>query len=176
MGYSTDFIGNFDIEPALTKEQFDYLIALSQTRRMKRNASLLEDNLTFPDPLREAVGLPVGENGCFYVRSTKNWGQDHDCPSIIDYNDPPLAELSLWCGWTPETLDSIAWNGNEKFYEYIAWIKFIVKSIIKPWGLMLNGEVEWKGEDSEDMGKIIIKDNEIEIFDAVITYESRKIY
>lgn len=38
MGYTTEFEGCFVLDKPLTKEEADYLLKLSDTRRMKRNA------------------------------------------------------------------------------------------------------------------------------------------
>jgi hypothetical protein len=34
---------------------------------------------------------------------------------------------------------------------------------LAPWGYVLNGEVEWQGEDEEDTGKILVVDNSVEV-------------
>jgi hypothetical protein len=36
---------------------------------------------------------------------------------------------------------------------------------------MLNGEITWEGEDSNDLGKIIVTDNVVEVKTGTITYE-----
>ncbi len=38
----------------------------------------------------------------------------------------------------------------------------------------LNGEVEWVGEDPDDRGKIVVKDNVVEVYEARITYKKIK--
>jgi hypothetical protein len=67
MGYDTKFDGAFMVTPQLGPEHRAYLHAFSDTRRMKRNPLSLEDLVThkqlYPDPLRLAVGLPVGDGG-----------------------------------------------------------------------------------------------------------------
>jgi hypothetical protein len=52
----------------LTPQQFEYLLLFcSGSPRHKRTyVELLKD---IPDPLREAVGLPLGEEGEFFVSS-----------------------------------------------------------------------------------------------------------
>jgi hypothetical protein len=87
MGYSTDFFGEFDVTPALTPEHSAYLTAFAGTRRVKRDEKI---TAAFPDPLREAVGLPVGPEGSYYVGSNVDGfrGQG-DSPDILDGNTPP---------------------------------------------------------------------------------------
>jgi hypothetical protein len=40
------------------------------------------------DPLREAVGLPLGLEGAYYVAGKR--GEEIDDPTVIALNDPPL--------------------------------------------------------------------------------------
>jgi hypothetical protein len=52
----------------------------------------------------------------------------------------------------------------------VEWLQYVIDKFVKPWGLKLNGEVEWEGEESGDLGKIIVKDNVIKAIEGVITY------
>jgi hypothetical protein len=54
---------------------------------------------------------------------------------------------------------SIEWDGGEKFYEYEDWLIYIICNFLVPNGYILNGEVSFQGEDSEDAGTLIVKDN-----------------
>jgi hypothetical protein len=86
MGYTTDFDGAFFVTPTLTPEHRAYLAAFASTRRMKRNPELTAKR---PDPIREAVGLPVGPDGAYFVGATDDFrGQEHT-DDIVDYNTPP---------------------------------------------------------------------------------------
>ena len=146
MGYTTDFFGSFNISPTLNKEDKEFLTKFSETRRMKRN-----------------LGPVYGVEGEFYVEGTGFCGQDEDL-SIINYNMPPSTQPSLWCQWVPsEDGTELQWNQGEKFYSYLEWMNYIVKNFIAPKGYKVNGEIEWRGEESDDFGKIFAKDN-------VITY------
>jgi len=168
MGYTTEFMGEFSVEPALKPEHRVYLSKFGDTRRMKRNAKKAEK---IADPIREAACLPVGPEGSFFV-GAKGWaGQDSD-DSIVDYNSPPIGQPGLWCQWMPnEDGTVIAWDGSEKFYNYVDWLEFLIENFLDPWGYVLNGDVEWQGEDREDMGKIVVKDNEVSTKTARITFE-----
>lgn len=149
MGYSTDFEGEFTIEPALTKEQTAYLKQFSDTRRMKRDADKA-DNIR--DPLRIAVGLPIGVDGEFFVSGRGFMGQDKD-ESVIDGNCEPSTQPGLWCQWVPsDEGDKLKWNGAEKFYSYVEWLEYIEANFLKPWGRKLVGAVSWQGEDNSDFG------------------------
>jgi len=179
MGYTTDFNGHFEISPPLNPDQIAYLKALAETRRMARNADIVAG---FPDPKREAVGLPIGPEGAFFVGSelmngsedtcggTVCAGQAHD-DSITNYNGPPSGQPGLWLQWTPnEDGSQLEWDWGEKFYDYVEWLAYMIENFFEPWGRKLNGEVDWVGEDSSDRGTIHIKNNKIQALAAEINH------
>jgi hypothetical protein len=168
MGYTTDFTGSFDVTPVLEPEHREYLSKFAETRRMKRDSVKAKE---MKDEVREAVGLPIGEDGGYFVGAGGHAGQNND-DSIENYNSPPHNQPGLWCQWTPnEDGDAIEWDCGEKFYNYVEWLDYIVEHFLKPWGYTLNGEVEWQGEDSYDLGKIVVTDNEIDVKTGRIVYE-----
>lgn len=78
----------------------------------------------------------------------------------------------IWCGWVPsEDGTSIVWNEQEKFYHYNSWIKWLITNYLGPRGYMLNGTVNWYGEESDDIGRIVIADNVVDYDVAQLTYE-----
>lgn len=167
MGYSTDFEGSFNLDKPLNENQIAYLRAFSDTRRMKRDSSRLVE---VEDSLRKAVGLPLGIEGEFFVAGQGFMGQDRDS-SVIDSNNAPSTQPSLWCHWVPNDDGTcIEWDGGEKFYKYIEWMEYILKSFLIPWGFNVNGEVEWNGEESTDLGKIVIEDNKLTVLNGSVTY------
>jgi hypothetical protein len=181
MGYSTDFEGRFSVSPAFKPEHEAYLNAFADTRRMKRDAEVTAKR---PDPLREAVGLPVGPQGAYFVNEGgqagqgefmgSNWQKDQKNAGILDYNQQPIGQPGLWCQWNPCTDGEesfIEWDGSEKFYNYVEWIEYLIENFLKPWGYTVNGTVEWQGEERSDMGRIVIKDNEVRTQVAKVTYE-----
>jgi len=156
MGYHTEFEGSFNLSHPLTKEHKDYLNKFNMTRRFKRHA---DKSAIFPDPIREAVHLPIGEDGCNYVGDNSFMGQSTD-ESVCAYNEPPSSQPNIWCQWTPnQDGTSIEWDGGEKFYSYIEWIEYLIVNFLKPWGYTLNGVVSWRGENFQDVGDIIVTDN-----------------
>jgi hypothetical protein len=69
--------------------------------------------------------------------------------------------------WVPtETLDAIVWDGNEKFYEYVPLMKWLCGSWLLERGIGANGELMWSGEDSSDVGQIIVRDNVVEAIEG----------
>lgn len=155
MGYTTYFTGEFTINPPLDANQVAYLTKFSSTRRMGRHESPVEG---IEDPLRLAVGLPIGTEGGYCVVEG-NWG-DAD---VINYNRAPSEQPGLWCQWVPsEDGTTIVWDEGEKFYAYVEWIEYIIEHFMERWGRKLNGVVRWDGEESDDVGAIVIVDNQVE--------------
>lgn len=154
MGYHTNFSGAFQLNKPLTVKDFQFLKKINETRRMKRN-----------------VGSEYGVEGEFYVDGGGFAGQNHES-NIIDFNIPPRTQPGLWCKWTPnEDGTAIEWDGGEKFYNYVEWIKYIIEKILSPKGYVLNGEVNWYGEDRYDEGVICITDNVVTTKTVKKTYE-----
>lgn len=144
MGYTTYFTGAFKLSRKLSDVEREYLIKFNETRRMARRL----------DPI-------YGVEGEFYVDGSGDYGQDNE-DNIINYNNPPKTQPGLWCGWRPsECGEYIAWDGIEKFYGYVEWLKYIITKFLEPAGIKLNGIVNWVGEDSLDKGCIIVTDNVI---------------
>ncbi len=160
MGYTTNFQYSFILNKPLKKYQIEFLKMFSDTRRMQRDTLKIEslDGVNKKClKLLTKCKLPLD----FYC-GTGFAGQDHDA-SITDFNCSGMFP-GLWCHWAPNDEGTeIAWNGCEKFYEYIPWIKFLISNFLKPWGYVLNGEVTWEGEDRSDVGTIIIKDNVVTV-------------
>jgi hypothetical protein len=158
MGYTTDFWGEFKLDKKLTPEHAAYLRKFNDTRRMQRDA---EKTAKRPDPVREAVGLPVGIEGGYFVGAGDHAGQEHS-EDVLEYNSPPSGQPGLWCQWTVgEDEQSIVWDEGEKFYSYIGWLKYIIEHFLKPWGYLVNGATGWQGEDADDFGKIIVENNRV---------------
>lgn len=178
MGYTTEFDGEFTLDRPLTPERRRYLKAFAGTRRMKRDqakAAKLED------PVRKAVDLPVGDEGGYVVPAASfseddgleidNFGQQ-GTPDVLNYNGPPAGQPGLWCQWEPNKGGTaIEWNGSEKFYSYVEWLRYLIHHFLAPWGHTLNGEVTWQGEESGDMGKIVVTDNEVTVKPGRVVYE-----
>jgi len=157
VGYTTEFQGSFKITPSLSENHKLYLQKFNKTRRMKRHEThpQLQD-----DPLRIIVNLPIGTEGEFFIGSKELFGQDFTRVSVKDSNSPPGSQPGLWCQWRPSDDSKVLeWDGGEKFYNYIEWLEYLIKKSFIPWGYILNGEIDWQGEDEEDIGTIIINDN-----------------
>jgi hypothetical protein len=144
MGYTTDFSGRFELNKQLSPKMHQYLKLFNETRRMKRNTD-------------EVFGI----EGEFFVFGSGSYGQDNE-PNVIDFNEPPTTQPSLWNKWLP-TYDGmgIEWSGEEKFYGYTEWLVYLIHKILAPNGYVLNGVVEYSGEEMGDVGEIVVVDNRV---------------
>jgi hypothetical protein len=86
-----EFRREFVVEPPLRPEHLAYLRAFNRTRHMKRDAAV---TATLDDPVRLAAGLPVGEEGDYFVGGTPSWDKDVG-EGIPDHNIPPAARPGL---------------------------------------------------------------------------------
>lgn len=171
MGYTTDFDGEFSVTPTLRPEHVAYLQKFAGTRRMMRDA---DQTALRPDPIREAVGLPVGPDGAYFVGAEGFAGQEHGAPDVVNGNIAGGGQPGLWCQWVPsDDGTTIAWDLTEKFYNYVEWLQYLIDNFLAPWGYSLNGQVMWQGEESGDMGQILVADNGVRVMYAVVTFEER---
>ena len=141
-----------------------------------------------------------GVDGAFFVGDSKMDGSviDNNCPPgqkpyserNKDFNisykeqrdliDSGKCQPGLWCQWVVQSNEDdvegqqLEWDGDEKFYEYIAWLKYLITNFFEPWNVKLNGEIEWFGESNDDRGKIVVTDNVVEVYDGNIVYTKAK--
>ena len=123
----------------------------------------------------------MGPYGLYYV------GPEDTCKGVIDFESiidleshtpEELAEIrkkwtapGYWCDWhINEKTGVVEWDGGEKFYNYVEWLKFLVDNFFEPAGYKLNGEIFWGGEDRDDTGVIVVKDNYIYTYNGSIVY------
>jgi hypothetical protein len=162
MGYTTDFYGEFNLNKKLEPNHLEYLLRFNVTRRMKRNLDHWVNKHTGQ--------LTYGVEGEFFVGGSGESGQGREA-NIIDYNRPPSTQPSLWCGWKPnEDGTAIQWDGSEKFYCYSEWIVYIIQNFLAPSGYVLNGTVEYRGEDDTDQGYLHITNNILKVQQAKVVY------
>lgn len=163
MGYTTVFRGHFSLDRPLTPEEAAYLHDFARTRRVRRESSKTELR---PDPVRTAVGLPVGIEGGYFVGETGFCGQDNG-PDVIDFNNEPAGQPGLWCQWVPgKDNQSIVWNDHEKFYFYTEWLAYLLHHFLIPWGYDVSGSVDWQGEEEHDIGTITVMNNAVWVTDS----------
>lgn len=162
MGYSTEFEGQFEVNPPLRPHHLAYLKAFSKMHHVQHDARIVG---LLPDPLRKAVGLPVGVEGEYFV----NPDAEAYHRAVLHHGRYPETQPGLNCDWTPtDDGTAIIWNGVEKFYNYVEWLEYLMKNFLTPWGYEVSGSVSWQGDDSDDVGDIFVESN------GVIFIESNK--
>lgn len=78
----------------------------------------------------------------------------------------------IWCQWVPsDDGTKLGWDGNEKFYNYGEWLCYLIQHYLDPWGLKLNGEVTWQGEDAGDIGMIRVVNNDVSMIEGKKVFE-----
>lgn len=168
MGYSTDFEGTLSFSRSLTEAETAYINKFANTRRMRRHTPTLweidygQNGKVNPKDKSDVYGI----EGEFYVGGKGFMGQDRD-ESIMDYNTPPATQPSLWAQWIINEDGELEWDGGEKFYSYIEWLKYYIDNFFEPWGVVANGEIKWQGEGTGDIGLIVVKNNLVSVFEGV---------
>lgn len=92
--------------------------------------------------------------------SSTEGGLNPDNDKIINYNQPPSTQPGLWCQWIPtEDNMGIEWDGTEKFYHYVEWLQYLIDKVLAPKGYVVNGKVNYQGEDTDDKGIVTVYNN-----------------
>lgn len=115
------------------------------------------------------MGYTTEFDGCFKLSQPLSVEQKNELDQFAE--EIHTRPIEGYCQWIP-TLDGtgITWDGGEKFYDYVAWLKLIIRRFLRPWGLVLNGQVTWQGEESDDMGMIEVIDSVVSTKKAEIVY------
>jgi hypothetical protein len=201
MGYSTDFDGSFKLSRPATAEEMSYINRIASTRRMQRDVTKLmelykgQHGNPFAKDKTNADEV-YGFRGEYFAKDDGDMGQSND-GSVIDHNAASgeipwkdydgdwakreelqnainadiIKQPGLWCQWQLDDETTLSWDGSEKFYNYIEWLQYLIVHFFEPWGIKLNGECFWQGEDNSDMGKIEIIDNVINIYETEVEYK-----
>ncbi len=147
--FNTDYIGHFQFDRTLEGHHLAYLRLFETIRHMRWNEADIQH---LPDPIREAVGLPIGHQGMYFlgVADERLQHYDNNLPKPIEYNYPAKGVPGLWCYWRA-TIDgqAIVWDGGMKFYYPLPWLNFWLEHFVVPWGYRLNGEVKITTQDIE---------------------------
>lgn len=72
-----------------------------------------------------------------------------------EWPNPPGNSCNQWCltsGW-----DGIEWDQEEKFYDWKAWLQYLIDNFLIPWGYTLSGSVEWTGGSRDDVGVLVVQ-------------------
>lgn len=161
MGDSTDFNGSLKFNKEVSIELQEYINRFSATRRMPRDNEKIKE--IYPNWKELCFFGELGNMGEYFAPISKNYGQDYDDKSIIDYNGFNCSvHPGLWCQWVIDG-DELVWDGGEKFYNYVEWLYYLIDNFFDPLGYKLNGDIVWQGEDTDDCGVIHVENNSVEI-------------
>ena len=183
MGYSTDFYGTVKFNRPLTPEIATYINRFSHNRHMTRDPDIIKQ--MDPKWTNHCWKGDLGPHGIFYTPPevmNKNFvehgatlgskqvdgnlysnpfGQMIDISVVKDI--PPEECPGYWCQWIINQDGELEWDGGEKFYEYTQWLEFLIKYFFEPEGYILNGSIDFQGEDRDDAGTIYVTDNIVTI-------------
>lgn len=161
MGYTTEFHGSLTPNTPFSEDIINYINTFSSTRRMKRNVEKIKT--LFPNWEEYSFKGDLGIEGEYFAcNRDDNHGQTND-GSVVEYNSPPITQPGLWCEWEINGYGEVEWNGGEKFYYYVEWLNYLIRNFFSPEGYILNGEIEYRGEDFDDYGTITVTDNVVTV-------------
>lgn len=200
MGYTTEFKGKVVFDQELPKTLIEFLERLCTTRRMARNPEKIKE--IYKNWQAMCYNGNLGTDGEFFAVDEKDedykknmkylhdsFGQAHD-DSIIDYNNPPRTQPGLWCQWAvvpvnkddmeDDTKDTVRayleWDGGEKFYSYVEWLRYIISNFIEPLDITACGAFLAVGEEYGDASYIIVDNNEVSVKDAFHEGASEEVF
>lgn len=160
-------------------------------RDVTKLMELYEGKFGHPTPKGNTPEDIYGNEGEYFVGGGGFMGQTAD-KSVLDFNTPPnqtslngksfskiwdenqrritegVCQPGLWCQWIIEDDDQqvkghqLVWDGGEKFYGYTEWLEYLIYHFFERWGVKLNGNIRWQGEDTSDVGMIVVKNNNVE--------------
>lgn len=114
MGYSTEFRGQIEVSPPLSKKEREYLLAFNRTRHCRKDGSPYAVD---PPSKKKAqlIGIP------------------YESPEEMDHNRAASGQPGLWCHWIPnQDGTAIVWDGGEKFYDSLEWMQYLIDHFIGP--------------------------------------------
>ncbi len=81
---------------------------------------------------------------------------------LKNFTDTPDRLPDSYLQWQPtEDGQGLEWNGGEKFYEYVHWLRWLIKHYFMPRDIVLNGDIQWQGEETGDIGILRVIDNKV---------------
>lgn len=77
-----------------------------------------------------------------------------------------------YCQWevSPDW-SKLQWDGGEKFYRYDEWLRFLAEKFFARRNHKLNGTIHWNGEQRGDVGRLVVKDNAVDVQCGRIAYD-----
>jgi hypothetical protein len=88
--------------------------------------------------------------------------------AAIAASDEPDLPYSCALYEVSEDRSALVPEEGESRHGLATWLTLLAKHFLKPSGYLLNGEVTWSAEQSDDRGSVFIKDNLVEIVEDII--------
>ena len=171
MGYTTYFNGSLKFNKEVSERLKEYINRFSTTRRMPRDNDKIKT--VYPNWRELCFFGELGNKGEYFAPDSKTYGQEHD-DSVVDYNGyKDSVHPGLWCQWVIDENNELVWDEGEKFYNYVEWLKYLIKHFFEPLGYKLNGVITWQGEDSDDCGTINVDNNVVDVEYGVHVYSMK---
>lgn len=159
MGYTTWFTGSFQFNKPVTDGLKEYINEFSSIRHMKRDVEKIKE--IYHDWEKKCFLKNLGIDGEFFIGGNDDYGRVDK--SVLDHNRPGGSCPELWCQWIIDENGDLVWDEGEKFYGYVEWLEYLIDNFFQPCGYILNGEVNFQGEDDDDFGIIKVTDNKVEV-------------
>ena len=176
MGYNTYFSGKLAFNKPLDKRLNDFLDSFFKTRHFVYSKNKILEVLNTHGISMSKVIPPgftdCGEHGEFLMDNAFTHLTDRngnlvtfeDCfDDLMDFNLTPKIIPSLWCDFEITDKGEKILFVDGKNYGYVKWINFLIENFFFPAGYILNGEVEYQGENEDDKGKIVCENNKIDV-------------
>jgi hypothetical protein len=163
MGYDTYFHGEISISPPLLPEHEAYLKAFLQRDHWSLDTNLIASE---EDSLRSAVGLGLGISGEFYT------GDDSVYETHARLPGTPITQPSARTDWRVFSPDHLGMRESTRTEGYVLWLKYLMQNFFIPWGYVLDGMIEWDGDDPGDKGMIHVNQNKAEVEVAELTWRT----
>lgn len=115
------------------------------------------------------MGYTTKFTGCINLSRKLTMTEAKELLEIADMDSQDAKAITgtdAYLQWVPtETLDGIVWDGNEKFYEYVPLMRWLC-GWLQERGIQANGELLWAGESTEDRGRLIVTNNDVQTIEG----------
>lgn len=157
MGYTTKFKGEIGFNREVDGWLVDYINKFSRIRHMVLSESRIKG--LFHDWKDLCFKGMLGRHGQYFIGLED---YDHRNPSmcVVNPNRWPEGCPGFYCQWVIRD-NKLVWRGDEKFYDYVDWMRYLIDCFFEPEGYVLNGTIRWQGENIEDAGYIYVVDNKV---------------
>lgn len=108
------------------------------------------------------MGYTTRFTGSFKVSPPLTVPHFNELKSLADDGVSEAGAPGSYLQWVP-TDDGmgLCWDLGEKFYDYAEWLQWLIDTRLGPWGHEVSGSVRWVGEDTSDIGALVVEGNKV---------------